>query len=121
VFLGRDFGEERDYGDKVAEEIDHAVKVLMNEAYELAVKSIMTHKPKLVMLAEYLIEHETVSGESMNRLFNAEGESGTEPGSPVVPPETPPSLDPTPPPAHSQPAAPRPAPSLSSTSGEGDS
>ena len=121
VFLGRDFGEERDYGDKVAEEIDHAVKVLMNEAYELAVKSIMTHKPKLVMLAEYLIEHETVSGESMNRLFNAEGESGTEPGSPVVPPETPPSLDPTPPPAHSQPAAPLPAPSLSSTSGEGDS
>ena len=121
VFLGREIGEEKDYGDKVAEEIDHAVKGLMNTAYEMAVGSIMTHKPKLVRLAEYLIEHETVSGESMNRLFNSEGESGNEPGDPVVPPQTPPSLDPTPPPAHSQPVAPRPAPSLSSTSGEADS
>ena len=121
VFLGREIGEEKDYGDKVAEEIDHAVNGLINDAYSVAVESIMTHKPKLVRLAEYLIEHETVSGEAMNRLFNSEGESGAEPGSPVVPPETPPSLDPTSPPAHSQPAAPRPAPSLSSTSGEGDS
>ena len=93
----------------------------MNSAYELAVESIMTHKPKLVRLAEYLIEYETVSGEAMNRLFNADGEAGTEPGSPVMPPETPPSLDPTPPPTHTQPAAPRPAPSLSSTSGDADS
>ena len=121
VFLGREIGEEKDYGDKVAEEIDHAVTTLMNAAYELAVESIMTHKPKLVRLAEYLIEHETVSGEAMNRLFNADGESGTEPGSLVMPPKTPPSMDPTPPPAHSQPAAPMPSPSLSSTSGEADS
>ena len=120
VFLGREIGEEKDYGDKVAEEIDHAVNGLINAAYEQAVETIMTHQPKLVRLAEYLIEHETVSGESMNRLFNSEGESGEEPSSPVIPPETPPSLDPAPPP-HSQPAAPRPAPSLSSTSGEAES
>ena len=118
VFLGREIGEEKDYGDKVAEEIDHAVKGLMNAAYDQAVDSIMTHKPKLVRLAEYLIEHETVSGEAMNRLFNSDGESDTEPATPIVPPETPPSLEPTTPPAHSQPATPRPAPSLSSTSGE---
>ena len=117
VFLGREIGEEKDYGDKVAEEIDHAVNALINAAYEQAVESIMAHKPKLVTLAEYLIEHETVSGEAMNRLFNTDGDTGTEP---VTPPETPPSLDPTPPPPHSQPAAPQPSPSLSSTSSEGD-
>ena len=72
-------------------------------------------------LAEYLIEHETVSGEAMNRLFNSDGESGAEPSTPEMPPETPPSLDPTPPPPHSRPAAPRPAPSLSSTSGDAES
>ncbi|MDA1128202.1 MAG: ATP-dependent zinc metalloprotease FtsH [Chloroflexi bacterium] len=118
VFLGRDMGEEKDYGDKVAEEIDHAVTGLMNSAYELAVESIMTHKSKLVRLAEYLIEHETVSGEAMNRLFNSDGETGSEQGAPAAPPEAPPSLDPAPPPVRAHPSPPRPATSLSSTSGE---
>ena len=36
VFLGREISEERDYGDKVAEEIDDEVKVLVNGAYQVA-------------------------------------------------------------------------------------
>jgi cell division protease FtsH len=118
VFLGRDLGEEKDYGDKVAEEIDHAVKNLLDVAYVQAVNVMNTHKPKLIRLAEYLIEHETVSGEAMNRLFNSDDETGKEPGIPAVPPETPPSFDPTPAPVHSQPVVPRPVPTLPSTSGE---
>ena len=123
VFLGRDMGqEEKDYGDKIAEEIDHAITGLMNAAYEQAVETITTHQSKLVRLAEYLIEYETVSGEAMNRLFNADDESGGEPATPITPPETPPEYNADPSPAaHQQPAAPQPAATLPSTSTDGDS
>ena len=113
VFLGREISEERDYGDKVAEEIDQEVKDLVKNAYQQACQILTEHKPKLVRIAEYLIEHEAVSGEELNRLFNAE-DGGLEPGGPpsVAPPEPPPyAPKPEPPPY-----APQPAPSLSSHS-----
>ena len=112
VFLGREISEERDYGDKVAEEIDEEVKLLISRAYQQANELLITHKPKLVRLAEYLIEHETVSGEALNHLFNEEN-PGTEPGGiPAVPPDTPPYSAPRPQPT----IQPRPAPTLSSSS-----
>ena len=112
VFLGREISEERDYGDKVAEEIDDEVKGLISRAYQQANEILITHKPKLVRLAEYLIEHETVSGEALNHLFN-EGDPGAEPeGTPAVPPDAPPYSPPRPQPT----IQPRPAPTLPSTS-----
>ena len=33
---------------------------------------MVSHKPKLIRLSEYLIEHETLGGEDMNRLFSGE-------------------------------------------------
>ena len=62
-------------------------------------------------IAEYLIEHEAVSGAELNRLFNAD-DGDPEPGgtTPVAPPEPPPyAPKPEPPPY-----APQPAPTLSS-------
>jgi cell division protease FtsH len=110
VFLGREISEERDYGDKVAEEIDEEVKALIGGAYNQAKEILVTYKSRLVRLAEYLIENETVSGESLNRLFNVD-ETGGEPGKPVVPPEgPPPHTAPRP-----QPTI-QPAPTLSSAS-----
>ena len=114
VFLGREISEERDYGDKIAEEIDDEVRGLINGAYEQANEILVIHKPKLVRLAEYLIEHETVSGEALNHLFNDDGQTGTEPdGVPAVPPEPPPYTAPRPQPT----IQPRPAPTLPSSSG----
>ena len=124
VFLGRDIGtEEKDYGNQLGEEIDRAVTGLLNAAYNQAVEVIKTHQPKLVRLAEYLIEHEKVSGEAMNRLFNADDETGDEPAEPVTPPETPPSFAPAKPKARARrkPAAPQTAPTLSSTSNDSES
>ena len=113
IFLGREISEERDYGDKVAEQIDEEVKLLINLAYTHASELLVHHKPKLVLLAEYLIEHETVSGEALNHLFNEEPGSETG-GKPVVPPEPPPYPAPRPQPT----IQPQPAPSLSSTSSQ---
>ena len=112
VFLGREISEERDYGDKVAEQIDEEVKQLINMAYRRAEELLVTNKPKLVKLAEYLIIHETLSGENLARLFNDE-DIGEEPVTPSAPPDVSPdapAYSPPPP----QPAVPQPAPSLSS-------
>ena len=112
VFLGREISEERDYGDKVAEEIDDEVKMLINRAYENANEILVTHKPKLVRLAEYLIEHETVSGEALNHLFNEDQPGSAPEGTPAVPPGPPPYTAPRPQPT----IQPRPAPTLPSSS-----
>ena len=113
VFLGREISEERDYGDKVAEEIDEEVKALINKAYTRAYEILISHKAKLVRLAEYLIEHETVSGEALNHLFNDDELPGTaREGVPAAPSEPPPYTAPRPQPT----IQPRPAPTLPSTS-----
>ena len=96
----------------MAEEIDQEVKELVNNAYVKACEILIEQKPRLVRIAEYLIEHEAVSGEELNRLFNAD-DAGGEPGTPGrVPPE------PEPAPYAPKPAQPnfppQPAPSLSS-------
>ena len=112
VFLGREISEERDYGDKIAEEIDDEVRSLINNAYQQANELLVTHKPKLVRLAEYLIEHETVSGEALNHLFNDEN-PGTQPDPvPAAPPDPAPYTSPRPQPT----IQPRPAPTLPSAS-----
>ena len=114
VFLGREISEERDYGDKIAEEIDDEVRILIKLAYERAQEILVTNKPKLVLLSEYLIEHETISGANMARLLD-DGATGDDPGTPAIPPDAPPETPPmTPSPA--QPPIGQPSPALSSTS-----
>ena len=114
IFLGRELSEERDYGDKVAEEIDEEVKMIITRAYQNANEILIAHKPKLVLLAEYLIEHETVSGEALNHLFNEESPGTATSGVPVAPTEPPPYTSPRPQPT----IQPRPAPTLPSTNGQ---
>ena len=114
-------GEEKDYGDRIGEEIDHAISVLINQAYEEAVTAIKTHQSKLVRLAEYLIEYETVSGEAMNRLFNADDEPDGEPMTPTTPPNTPPAYNTNPTSdGHPKPAVPQPSPTLTSSATDGE-
>ena len=112
VFLGREISEERDYGDKVAEEIDEEVKKLFSMSYQRAEEILVTHKPKLIRIAEYLIEYETISGENLNRLIGDE-DLGDEPATPAIPPEPTPHA-PTPAPGISP--VPQPIPTLPSQS-----
>ncbi len=109
VFLGREISEERDYGDRVAEEIDRAVEDLIKRAYNDAKEVVVTHKTKLVSLSEYLIEHETISGDNMIRLFNPDAGGPEEDGVPAAPSEPPPFA-----PKPAQPPIGHPSPSLSS-------
>ncbi len=72
IFLGREITEQRDYSEKVAQEIDEEVQSIVVEAYHTAKRLLLEHYPKLTQIARYLIQHETVEGPDLERLFNAE-------------------------------------------------
>ena len=74
VFLGRDIAEQRDYSEKTAEEIDEEVRLLVDEAKSQCEKVILENKDKLILLAERLIEVETIEAESLTELL---GETDT--------------------------------------------
>jgi len=71
VFLGREISEQRDYSDKVAEQIDEEVYNIINSAYETAKKLLTENKAKLVHIAEKLITEETIEGKALDKLFDA--------------------------------------------------
>jgi len=71
VFLGREISEQRDYSDKVAEQIDDEVHDIIQQAHKTARKILTDNKPKLIQIAEKLIIQETIEGKELDELFNA--------------------------------------------------
>jgi len=71
VFLGREISEQRNYSEKVAEEIDDEVRRIIDHAYHVAKKTLSENRAKLGQIARKLIEVETIEGEDLMALFNA--------------------------------------------------
>jgi len=69
VFLGREISEQRDYSDKIAEDIDEEVYSIIQRAYNTAKKILTEHKAKLEEIAEQLIARETLGEDDLNKLF----------------------------------------------------
>ena len=70
VFLGRDMGHIRDYSEEIASEIDSEIRNIVNRAYEKTEDILRTHDDQLHSVAEYLIEHEKVDGETFRKLMD---------------------------------------------------
>ncbi len=60
VFLGKELGEQRDYSDSVAQEIDGEVRKLVTEAHEAALQILRENREQLDRVARKLIEVETL-------------------------------------------------------------
>jgi len=71
VFLGRDLGEQRNYSEEVAGEIDQEVHRLVDAGYQRAKKILTERREKLVQLAEYLKTEETIEGWQMDAVINS--------------------------------------------------
>ncbi|MBR4525878.1 MAG: ATP-dependent zinc metalloprotease FtsH [Acidaminococcaceae bacterium] len=69
VFLGRDIARER-YSNEVAAVIDEEVRRLMDEAYKGAEKLLQENMDKLVLIAETLMQKETLDGRQLQELMN---------------------------------------------------
>jgi cell division protease FtsH len=70
VFLGREIGEQRNYSDDVARQIDEEVRAIIDKAYERASEVLTTHRDRLVALAEKLVAEETVDADQFESLFS---------------------------------------------------
>ena len=69
VFLGREISEQRDYSDKVAQDIDEEVHSIIQRAYDTARQILTANKEKLKQLAQELIAQETLDEPELNKIF----------------------------------------------------
>ena len=68
VFLGRDYNKSRNFSSQVAFEIDQEQRKIITECYENTQKIIKENRKLLDLIAESLIEHETLTKEQIDYL-----------------------------------------------------
>jgi len=68
VFLGRDYNKTKDFSDQVALQIDQEVKKIIEECYAEAKKIVSKEKKLIDILAQTLIEKETLTKEEIETL-----------------------------------------------------
>ena len=68
VFLGRDFHSEQNYSDAIAHEIDMEMQSIMKECYARAKQILTENRDKLDIIAQTLLEVETLDAEQNNHL-----------------------------------------------------
>ena len=76
VFLGRDFGEQRNYSEQTAREVDEEIRRIIQEAFDKAYRVLLQNKTRLIMISERLIKEETLEGPLFESLFNQPIDNG---------------------------------------------
>ncbi|MBC1402798.1 ATP-dependent metallopeptidase FtsH/Yme1/Tma family protein [Listeria booriae] len=69
VFMGRDFGNGKNYSDKIAYEIDTEVQSLIRYCYDRAKNIILEHRAQHTLIAETLLEVETLDARQIRSLY----------------------------------------------------
>jgi cell division protease FtsH len=88
-FLGREMGNDPDYSDEIAREIDDEIRRVIEEAHETAHRVLREHMDELHKLSAILIERETIDKDQYERLLAGEAAET------VFPEETPePAVEP---------------------------
>jgi len=70
VFIGRSMAQARTYSEEVAGQIDAEIRAIIDGAYERCRVILSEKQDTLVKVAEYLLEHETMSAEEFQRVCN---------------------------------------------------
>ena len=65
VFLGRDFAKERNFSEEIAQSIDREHRNLVNQCYRRAQEIIENYREKLDLMANALLEKETLNAEEI--------------------------------------------------------
>ncbi len=111
VFIGDDFGHQREYSEETARAIDAEVERLLRQGEDRCRDLLTQNRKALDLITKVLLEQETISGNEVNRMIRVA--NGTEPDLPApsppaqprppvggtaapVPPPVPPHLAPTP-------------------------
>ena len=72
VFLGRDFTSRKNFSESLASQIDVEIKSIIETAYKETEKILMENKEQLTLIAEALLELETIDGNQFEQLFTKE-------------------------------------------------
>ncbi len=92
IFLGRQLSEQRNYSEEVAEQIDFEVRRFVDEAHQRALQILRDNIDKLKLIAQRLMEEETLDSKQFAALFT-DGD-GSAPNS-RIPTSPQPSPDPS--------------------------
>ncbi len=72
VFIGRELSQGRDYSEQTAQTIDREVRAIVDRNYATATQILTEHMDQLHLLAQALLEHETLTGEEVDRVIRGE-------------------------------------------------
>jgi cell division protease FtsH len=102
-FLGREMGNEPDYSEEVAREIDDEIRRIIEDGHDVATRVLREHIDLLHTISQVLIERETIDKDQFERLVAGEAEDTVFPAppepvepEPVAQPERRPQLKPRP-------------------------
>lgn len=70
VFLGRDLARERDFSEEIAAAIDQEERKIINECYDRAKTILSENTDSLILVAETLLERETLKAEEFESLLS---------------------------------------------------
>lgn len=98
MFLGRDFGHERDYGENIAGIIDEEVSRIVSEQYDRVKELLLKYRPHMNAIVKVLLEKETLERAEVDAIMAevdrrlAAGEDPTLPDN-FTPPAAPPTAE----------------------------
>ena len=70
VFMGRDFGHQRDYSEQVAYEIDTEIKQIVDERYALAKELLTKNRDMLEVISRELLDKETIDEKEFSEIMH---------------------------------------------------
>lgn len=68
VFLGRDYGKDKNFSESIATEIDKEVRFIIHECYNKATELIKTNEDLLIKISNYLLAVETLTREDIDEI-----------------------------------------------------
>lgn len=72
VFIGKDWGHQRNYSEEVASNVDEEIRRILEEEHDRAKQVILENDAALERVVEALMEYERITGEEFEKLFNGE-------------------------------------------------
>ncbi len=73
IFLGREFAHKREVSERTAQTVDDEVKRMLDEAFEEATTILTDNRDLLEIIAQALLERETLDGEDLELLTSGKG------------------------------------------------
>ena len=74
VFIGRSMAQTRPYSEETAAEMDREIRRILDEAYGRCTEILEKYRPQLTEVAEFLLQHETMTAQEFEQIFASKDE-----------------------------------------------